>query len=139
MQRKRVWLIASVLALLVAACGGGGGADAESGGAAATSLTVVGNEFSFDPANATIAGGTDVSVTFENQGTIEHSWAVLKAGTKIDSEDQFTPDMVEFELIAAGGETVSGTVNLAPGEYEVICAIPGHFSAGMVGTLTVSG
>jgi len=38
---------------------------------------------------------------------------------------------------APGGETATGVGNLAAGEYVFYCAIPGHRSAGMEGTLEV--
>lgn len=52
-----------------------------------------------------------------------------------DMQDQ----VIASTDLAAGGETVEVTFT-APeesGEYEYICSFPGHFSAGMKGTLTV--
>jgi azurin len=41
--------------------------------------------------------------------------------------------------LVAGGEsdTVTFTAPEEPGDYEYICTFPGHFAAGMKGTLTV--
>lgn len=138
---KRTWIVASVLALVAAACGGSQPApsDGGDGGGAATSLTVVGKEFGFEPSEMTIAADTDVTVDFKNEGTIEHTWTVLEAGRKITSEDEFSEDLVAVELVVAPGSSASQTVNLPAGEYQVICKVPGHFSAGMVGTLVVGG
>jgi azurin len=43
--------------------------------------------------------------------------------------------------LAGPGETVQVTfkVPTAPGKYEFICSFPGHFAAGMKGTLIVAG
>jgi hypothetical protein len=37
--------------------------------------------------------------------------------------------------IEVSGESVSDSFNLAADEYQIICAIEGHFAAGMKGTL----
>ena len=57
--------------------------------------------------------------------------------------DYIDPDMKKYIVahtaLAGGGETVSVTFHAPqkPGDYEYICTFPGHFSAGMKGTLTV--
>lgn len=38
-----------------------------------------------------------------------------------------------------GGCHPGGSFEAPPGEYEFVCAIPGHVEAGMVGTLIVEG
>jgi hypothetical protein len=38
-----------------------------------------------------------------------------------------------------GGGSFTGTVNLAPGTYDVWCPVDAHRDRGMVGTLTVAG
>lgn len=107
------------------------------GGAPATSLTVEATEFEFDPADVTIAADTDVEVTLDNVGAVEHNWTVLEAGTTIDDESQFDEALEIVHIHADAGEATSDTVNLVEGSYQVICTIPGHFSAGMAGTLEV--
>lgn len=48
--------------------------------------------------------------------------------------------MIAYTALAGGGESVSVTFKAPqkPGDYEYICTFPGHFSAGMKGTLTVA-
>ncbi len=103
-----------------------------------TSVTFDASEFAFDPADATIAADADVSVTLDNVGSVEHNWTVLQAGTTIDDETQYDPSLDVTSLTAQAGASDSGTVNLAPGTYQFICTVPGHFSAGMHGTLEVT-
>ncbi len=58
-----------------------------------------------------------------------------------DETHQCSPeDLIVFEISAAAGEAVTNTFTApAAGTYQVICKIPGHFSAGMEGLLTVTG
>ena len=80
-------------------------------------------EFKFTPKDLTAKPG---KVTFEikNAGTVEHNF-IIKGTT------------VNLESIQAG-QTATVTVDLAPGTYRVLCTVPGHEEAGMVGTLKVA-
>ncbi len=121
MRNTRLVLVAAVvtMALGLAACGGGGGGGTDSRPSAA-GVTVTGTEFKFDPASITVpAGGT---ITFDNAGTVEHTFTVV--GTSLS-------------LTAKPGTTASAAVDLEPGTYEVVCATPGHLQSGMKGTLTI--
>jgi uncharacterized cupredoxin-like copper-binding protein len=83
--------------------------------------------------------GEEFSIEFENDGDVEHEWAVVTLGDDLASEDDFAEDKVLFEVEAIPpGEstTQSFTVDEA-GTYQVICAIETHFDAGMEGSLTV--
>ncbi|HZJ18918.1 MAG TPA: plastocyanin/azurin family copper-binding protein [Pricia sp.] len=66
-----------------------------------------------------------------------------KASTQHADNGYLAPEL-EDQIIAhtgmaGGGETVEVTFNAPekPGEYIYICTFPGHFAAGMKGTLTV--
>ena len=109
-------------------------------GAPATDLSVATSEFAFDPANEAVAADEDVTVTLDNSGAVEHNWTVLKAGTTIGSESEFTDSMVEATIgDVAAGETLEDVVNLPEGDYQVICSVSSHFDAGMTGELAVGG
>lgn len=127
-----------VIALVVAnGDGGGSAAPAGGGGAAATEATVSASEFAFDPSDIPLAAGSEVSVTLDNGGAVEHNFTVLKAGETITAESEFNEDMVLGAVDnTAAGESNSTTLTLEPGDYQVICTIPGHFDAGMAGTIT---
>lgn len=128
----------SVVALFVASSSddSGGGAAAPAG--PATSVEIEASEFSFDPSDVTVVADTDVAVTLDNVGAVEHNWTVLEAGTSISNESDYDPDTVVAEVEADPGASESGSLNLAAGSYQVICTIAGHFSAGMEGTLEVT-
>lgn len=120
----RSMVIALAASLAVACGGGGGGGDGGGdGGSSATSVTLVGTEFSFDPAQVTISAGTDVTISLQNAGVVEHD---------------ITIDELGLEVYADPGQTTSGTINAAAGTYTFYCSIPGHREAGMEGTLTAS-
>ena len=77
----------------------------------------------FDPPTITIPANTDVVVNLVNSGAAPHNFNVDALG--VHSGDY------------AAGQTGSVTINAPPGEYEYICAVPGHKEAGMVGKLIV--
>jgi uncharacterized cupredoxin-like copper-binding protein len=132
---KRFAAVAVVL--LLAACGGGGGGGGEGDGEA---LDVTAREFEFEPSEWTAPADTDTEITLTNEGDAEHEWAVIAGEQRIETEDEFEEDIVAFEVAEVEpGATGSGTFNLPAGTYQVICAVSGHFSAGMEGTLTVEG
>jgi uncharacterized cupredoxin-like copper-binding protein len=68
---------------------------------------------------------------------VEHEWVIIKPGHEISSEADFDEDDVLFEVEAVQpGESGTGTFNIPAGEYQIICALEGHFTAGMEGSLT---
>jgi len=125
--------ILAVLALILSACGG------DDGGEAATSISVDADSFKFTPNTWTVKADSDVTVTVNNKNDVdEHEWVIVKPGSEISSEADFSEDVVLFEVEAVPpGESESGTFNVPAGEYQIICALEGHFDGGMEGTLTV--
>lgn len=124
-----------VLAVMVLALGACGDDDDE----ASTSIDTTASDFKFEPDSWKVPAGEEFTIAFENGGSVEHEWAVIKRGQDIESEAEFTEDKVLFEVEATPADEStreSFTVDEA-GTYQVICAITGHFDAGMEGTLTV--
>jgi uncharacterized cupredoxin-like copper-binding protein len=120
-------VVIAVLALIFASVavvfGGDDGSSEAPAGAGDGSASVELSEFALAPAALTVPVGGSLEVT--NAGATAHNLTV--SGTDIASSD-----------LAAGESEVLDLSSLEPGEYEVICAIPGHADAGMKGTLTVS-
>ncbi|HEX6115504.1 MAG TPA: plastocyanin/azurin family copper-binding protein [Solirubrobacterales bacterium] len=130
-------LILASLALIAAGCGDDDdetttaatttteavtGATGEDGGsAAAGDSTVTMTEYSFDPSDPTVAAGDSIEVV--NDGEIPHNLTV-------EGTDLATSDL-------DGGDSEELTVDLDPGDYEIICSIADHAAQGMTGTLTV--
>ena len=124
--------LVAVVALGLTAC------SSDDGGGAVTSFTVEADSFSFDPDEVTVVADEDITVTVENvNDAVEHEWVIVKPGNEISSEADFDEEDVLFEVEAvASGGSGSGTFNVPAGEYQIICALEGHFTAGMEGTMT---
>jgi uncharacterized cupredoxin-like copper-binding protein len=103
---------------------------------------------------ARISHGT-VSFLATNDGSISHELVVLPlsdsqtVGTRLlpgDSKVDEAGSLGEASSTygAGAGEGIAPgaaswvTLKLAPGRYEVLCNLPGHYSAGMYSELTVS-
>ncbi len=129
-RRNTVLLLATATTLALTGCSGDGD-DA--------SLQASATEYAFTPTAWTVTAGEAFDVTLTNVGVVEHEWAVIKLGEDLDSEEDFTEDKVLFEVekIAAGTDTTQTFTVDAPGTYQVVCALEGHFDQGMEGTLVV--
>lgn len=124
------------------------------------------SEFKFEPAEVRLQAGQPARIEFINEGAIEHEVVIgrqlkLEAGKPAGYEEDFfewgalpvetsgegfrvgSPEEIEEEgwhvEIEPGGKVlVSFTVPAdRTGEWEVGCLIPGHYEAGMKGTLIV--
>jgi plastocyanin len=131
MKRLLIFVTILALALLLAACGGDDTPEA-------SALTFEGtDELRFNPATASVPAGSEVTVTFNNVGALEHSWTLV-------ANDTDTATVTDAEAIISastgvvgggGSDTVTFTAPAA-GTYKYVCTIPGH-AVNMVGTLTV--
>ncbi len=94
-----------------------------------------------------LAAGQD-TFTIANKGTITHEFVVVKTDVAdnsmpkapdggVDEEAKELTAVDEQEDIAPG-TTVTLGANLAPGNYEYFCNLPGHFAGGMHGSITVT-
>jgi len=119
MVQKRIWMLLTAALLgtvVLSACG--------SGSATSEELTVRASEFEFDPAAITLKIGEPVLVKITNTGSLQHTFTI--------------PDL-DVDVATPVGQTV--TVEFTPeqsGTFELICAVPGHKEAGMIGTVSVS-
>jgi len=133
----------------IAATTGCGGDDSDDGSAAAKapdaqaavlkiSDTSKPGDWSFDTKKLTAKAGK-VTIELHNDSGLGHNVRVhtgkccFKPGYK---------DVGGTAVIGATDsdkrDTVSATLDLKPGTYTFLCAIPGHFQAGQRGTLVVS-
>lgn len=126
-----VALALSIVALMMANDEDAGTTATPSG--PATELEVSMSEFAFDPDTATVAPGAEITIV--NDGSIEHNWTIFD--TPVTSAADLESAEPVFTLAAAAGESDAGTLDLEPGDYQMICTIAGHLEAGMTGELTV--
>ncbi len=135
---------------MVAACGGDDEATEPTGegpGGDTIEISVAMIEFEYDPATMEVPAGAEVTITAANEGSIEHDFVMVDQGHEVVSEDDLPEDVDQFRvdsavvaLHAEPGEFAEGTfIAPDPGDYQVICLVPGHFSAGMEATFTVTG
>lgn len=120
-----------VFSLALAACGGGG---------ASTNLRVDLIEFMFNPNNFTVPAGQEITLELSNNGAVVHDFIIMKNGTNVG--DDFGDDdeaniYWKAELDPGSSGSYTFTAPSEPGEYQVVCGIPGHYLAGMVATLFV--
>ena len=65
----------------------------------------------------------EVTFVIKNNGFIEHNFVIEGIDEKIE--------------LVLPQESETFTVNMSPGKYRLVCNIPGHEEAGMVGEITV--
>ncbi len=120
-----VALVLSGGALIVAAnasSGDGAAAPASPGVVdAPQSVSVELSEFAFAPSDIEVAAGGTLELT--NVGSADHDLEIIGTG-------------VGSPLLGAGQSADLDLGDLAPGVYEIHCSVPGHDSAGMIGSLT---
>jgi Cu+-exporting ATPase len=92
--------------------------------ASAQQVTVIARGLSFEPADVTIDAGRWTVVTVTNEDSVFHDWMV--------------EGVENVDAGARPGQTTSVRFVIdRPGEYRIVCNVPGHAEAGMTGTLTV--
>jgi uncharacterized cupredoxin-like copper-binding protein len=126
-----------------------GSAIAGAGTEATRTLTVKMTDYAFNPKNPTIKAGT-TTIEAVNEGKVEHELVIFQGknpanlptepngGVDEEKLDKMVGETGEIPEVQAG-ETKSAKFELKPGKYVVFCNVPGHYVAGMYGTLTVTG
>lgn len=111
-----------LLAALAIVAGNGDGGDGAVAAAGGAPVAVTLTEFAIEPSAITVPVGGALSVT--NAGTTAHNVSI--EGTGVRTAD-----------LGPGGTASLDVSTLEPGEYQVLCTVPGHGEAGMTATLTV--
>lgn len=117
--------------LILAGCGGGG---------ATTNLRVDLIEFMFNPNNFTVPAGQEITIELANNGAVVHDFIIMKQGTNVGNDfgdDDEANIYWKAELEPGSSGSYTFTAPSEPGEYQVVCGIPGHYLAGMVASLFV--
>ncbi len=122
--------LALVLGIALTACGSN-----------RTTLNVTSNDVGYDSKTYTVPAGAEVTLKMTNIGALEHEFAILKLGEHVslpfDADDE-AKILWELEGVAPGDtKSATFTAPSEPGEYDVVCGIPGHIELGMTATLIV--
>jgi plastocyanin len=84
------------------------------------------SEWKLQPSRTRLPAG-EIRILAENTGQTQHALRLVGQGLDV-STDNFGP-----------GDSRTLDVSLQPGEYQLICPIPGHAQHGMTATITVVG
>ncbi|HMR99827.1 MAG TPA: cupredoxin domain-containing protein [Anaerolineales bacterium] len=130
-MKKYAVIVAMFVGLMLSSCKTGG---------LSTAIDVTMTDFQFTPNSFTIPAGREITINAVNTGVVEHQFAILNFGA--DAGDEFGEEDTQniyWEVKVPPGQTVALTFAApsTPGEYSVVCGVPGHLMAGMVGELTV--
>lgn len=155
-NRTRVTIVAlTVAAGALAGCDGGGDSGGSSTGAKQKppapgpkkaqggKLPMQMGEMFFRPKQVTASAGK-LRVTEKNGGQVTHEFILVRSSAAPGSlaapggeVDEKTLRIVGEIADVAPGKSKAKTFNLKPGSYVYICNVPGHYSAGMNGALSV--
>jgi uncharacterized cupredoxin-like copper-binding protein len=129
-----VWTVAAlVLTVLFSACA------EETAGPPVSSLSVELSEFKFTPAKMSVYANQEIALQLTNNGSIPHDFTILKPGavaaTPFDPEKQKADILYNFSVDPQAAVTQKFTLP-APGDYTVICVVPGHVESGMTAKIT---
>ena len=116
-QPRHRLALALALGLLLAACGGSAPRPEP------LALTLHAQDIKFDLNALSAKIGQPVTLTYINQGLIDHAFVI--------------DDFVAEQIVAPGQTATFNFTAVEAGTFKFYCAIPGHEAAGMTGTFTV--
>jgi uncharacterized cupredoxin-like copper-binding protein len=108
-------------------------------------------DFRYEPASIQVMASQQLTITMDNQGTLEHNFVIQEIPVEVSAAESGTGgagmaghamDVMEVEPAVHMGAMpgMSSSITLVPtkpGTYEFFCAVTGHKEAGMVGALIV--
>ena len=128
--------------------GTSGGATPGGGGGPITVGTDAGNALKYQQAALQTKAGQPFTVDFQNPAALQHNWVLVKPGQEqavVDAAAAKQGDATGLDGTLAAGALLNGGGNepiqvpaLDAGTYTYLCTVPGHYVAGMKGTLTVA-
>lgn len=128
MRLRRITALLLLLALSAALPGCGGARAPSPGEAAEGEVTVTMKAMKYSPAEITVKAGT--RITFVNEDMMVHD--VVQSTVR--DLHKTTPAFESGPI--RPGESWTLTID-EPGEYPILCSQAGHYTAGMVGKITV--
>ena len=131
MLKKYLALLIILIATSLSAC---------QGNTPSTNIDLELSDFRMTPDRLIVPAGSEISLHVSNTGSITHDFTVMEIGANVgDRYDQEDQNNVYWEIEVRSGETM--TVQFLspdePGTYQIVCSMPGHVQAGMLGSLEV--
>ena len=127
-----------------AACSSGSDGSAGTGNGTRTVEIKALDTNRFEPSSLTVKAGEKIRFVVTNTGKAAHEFVVGDEDVQMAHEDQSGEmDHMQAEALAAlelaAGATKEATLTFdQPGKVLFGCHEPGHYTAGMVGTITVT-
>lgn len=130
MLRNTIFL-SILLSVFLSACQAGG---------PSTQFNVELNDFAITPDQLAVPAGSEIQIRIANRGVVVHNFYIMKYGVDVGTEfneDDILGAYWEAEIQPDDTATFNFTSPDQPGVYQIVCGVPGHLQAGMVGTLEV--
>jgi len=139
----RGFAVALAAGALLSGCGGGDTESAASSAVPSDTIGVKATEMRFDLTTDRARAGK-VTFNVENTGAVEHEMVVIRTTTPAGDIPEKNGERDETGAVGEirarqlqPSASASLTRTLPAGHYALICALPGHYEAGMYTTLTV--
>jgi uncharacterized cupredoxin-like copper-binding protein len=146
--------IGLLIVLALAGCGGttansdSSGTNSSGGTPTAVNITAdPSGQLKFQPETLNATAGQPINVSFKNPAPLQHNWVLVTPGQEQAVADAaagkggdaagVTGVIALTSVLNTNGEETSEVPAQQAGTYSYICTFPGHYAAGMKGTLTV--
>lgn len=130
-MKRTVFIGAALLSILLTGCGHT---------QPTTAIHLNMTDFAYSPNQFVVPAGREISLDIANNGAVLHNFILMKAGTSPDHGFDKTDEKNiywKIELVPGQSVSTSFTSPSEPGDYLIVCSMPGHYQAGMTGTLVV--
>ena len=128
---KKIFVFMILLSILISAC---------QANKPSTQLNMELNDFTFAPDQLSIPAGSTIQISISNKGLVVHDFYIMKLGVEVGEkfDEQDKPNAYwEAEVQPDDTVALSFVAPNQPGTYQIVCGMPGHLQAGMVGILNV--
>ena len=130
-MKKKLLILLLLMTLILSACTQNG---------TSNTINVEITDFAFTPNQFSIRAGEQITLHATHNGLVEHDFVIMKLGTDVGGHfDEADLANVYWQVRIQPGESLTATITVPsePGTYQIVCAMPGHVEAGMIGSLTV--
>ncbi len=128
---KKILILMILISVFISACQTNG---------TSTQLDVELNDFTITPNQLTVPAGSEIQIRIANKGLVVHNFYIMQYGVNVGNmfdEEDIASAYWEAEVQPDDTVTLSFIAPDQPNTYQIVCGMPGHLQAGMVGTLDV--